>query len=88
LLVPFRQFKIEGALMDGVALQKKTIGGLNFKMKFSVKSNIERHLLKAERVYKVETQNICERLINELMGMFMMASAIAKQRINFVVYGF
>jgi hypothetical protein len=41
--------------VDGVALQKKTIGRLNFKMKFSVKSNIERHLLKAEKVYKIET---------------------------------
>jgi hypothetical protein len=46
-------------------------------MKIPVKVNIERHLLMAKQVYKIETQTLRGHLINNLISVFKMASAIA-----------
>jgi hypothetical protein len=50
--------------------KRKNIGGLPYNVKIPVKSNIERHLLKVKRVYKIQTQNIRSRMINGLTGIF------------------
>jgi hypothetical protein len=50
----------------------------NLKIAFIV--NIERHLLRVARVYRFQTQELREDMIDRLKGIFQMAVSIAKSK--------